>query len=279
MMLYKTVVNWFQIVFLREQSQAVNGCCPLECSCELISNCIFTWAITSVQILRQYPEPLWIDFKLYFYVSNHKILVRPQKRGCVVNWFQIVFLREQSQAISLNELIKLCCELISNCIFTWAITSNSTKISVYIVLWIDFKLYFYVSNHKLEDLNAFLQLVVNWFQIVFLREQSQGFKTLQLGIYVVNWFQIVFLREQSQVSYFQFQYPLSCELISNCIFTWAITRFHKFKQLKKRLWIDFKLYFYVSNHKIISYGVFLYSVVNWFQIVFLREQSQDLLML
>ena len=171
-----------------------------------------------------------------------------------MNWFQIVFLREQSQAPVTQSFVFLCCELISNCIFTWAITSKLTSTKAKNQLWIDFKLYFYVSNHK----------PIFW---------------LKAAAPVVNWFQIVFLREQSQVKDKIEIMARSCELISNCIFTWAITRQTILLEQLAMLWIDFKLYFYVSNHKIISYGVFLYSVVNWFQIVFLREQSQDLLML
>ena len=60
---------------------------------------------------------------------------------------------------------------------------------------------------------------MNWFQIVFLREQSQvnGAKAVQE--HVVNWFQIVFLREQSQASCCVKSIKSRCELVSNCIFT------------------------------------------------------------
>ena len=194
-------MNWFQIVFLREQSQGVVADRKQLLSCELISNCIFTWAITSSNASTYVDTLLWIDFKLYFYVSNHKIECCKQCEDCVVNWFQIVFLREQSQ-VHLRKLFQLrSCELISNCIFTWAITSYKDSIVDAYKLWIDFKLYFYVSNHKKWRCNNRLCLVVNWFQIVFLREQSQ----VTEGVFpTVN----------------------CCELISNCIFTWAITRNH-----------------------------------------------------
>ena len=141
---------------------------------------------------------MWIDFKLYFYVSNHKVVLRVVVLFNVVNWFQIVFLREQSQVSSFYLQHRRRCELISNCIFTWAITR---KILV---------------------------------------------ATMLLG----------------------------CELISNCIFTWAITRHSLDFETEATLWIDFKLYFYVSNHKIHAEHRSIIDVVNWFQIVFLREQSQ-----
>ena len=166
--------------------------------CELISNCIFTWAITSCSVVRPRFLLLWIDFKLYFYVSNHKEIELSLWDILVVNWFQIVFLREQSQVMEYTLCVTRCCELISNCIFTWAITSKRTIIKLPYGLWIDFKLYFYVSNHKKLKFHLQTTIVVNWFQIVFLREQSQG-------------------------SVRKKQHIFRCELISNCIFTWAIT--------------------------------------------------------
>ena len=166
-------MNWFQIVFLREQSQVRDDPRFFITSCELISNCIFTWAITSKRNWCKVRWRLWIDFKLYFYVSNHKIFGFIGTLIAVVNWFQIVFLREQSQGISIIYQMMDGCELISNCIFTWAITSSLVKLCVVSLLWIDFKLYFYVSNHKVQQDHGDVCHVVNWFQIVFLREQSQ----------------------------------------------------------------------------------------------------------
>ena len=139
----------------------------------MISNCIFTWAITRVNFDDYANLELWIDFKLYFYVSNHKEGYTDVIAMHVVNWFQIVFLREQSQGFWRSLYTRRSCELISNCIFTWAITSEASQFMITKKLWIDFKLYFYVSNHKMLVLQVIVYLVVNWFQIVFLREQSQ----------------------------------------------------------------------------------------------------------
>ena len=164
----------------------------------MISNCIFTWGFTSLGAVGK-PRPLlWIDFKLYFYVRIHKMLSNAQRWRVVVNWFQIVFLREDSQVKSLSVLMVVSCELISNCIFTWGFTSNPYTTAIHVLLWIDFKLYFYVRIHK----NT-------------LRDNVAGF--------VVNWFQIVFLREDSQGRTYQYTCKFCCELISNCIFTWGFT--------------------------------------------------------
>ena len=165
--------NWFQIVFLREDSQEYRACYTNDRSCELISNCIFTWGFTSEFIKTSKRNQLWIDFKLYFYVRIHKFLWIKCRRWLVVNWFQIVFLREDSQGFSLRWKAFPCCELISNCIFTWGFTRWLLDGSLPFQLWIDFKLYFYVRIHKRNTSICSMWWVVNWFQIVFLREDSQ----------------------------------------------------------------------------------------------------------
>ena len=144
----RTVVNWFQIVFLREDSQVKRDLVIVTTRCELISNCIFTWGFTSCLLSIKAWKLLWIDFKLYFYVRIHKFWSLYQRSRIVVNWFQIVFLREDSQDGARRVQRKACCELISNCIFTWGFTSTSAIADTVDVLWIDFKLYFYVRIHK-----------------------------------------------------------------------------------------------------------------------------------
>ena len=190
-----------------------------------------------------------IDFKLYFYVRIHKNTERVIQMIEVVNWFQIVFLREDSQVNLLKQAKGISCELISNCIFTWGFTSIPNDIWRAVVLWIDFKLYFYVRIHKTKRTKVLLLQVVNWFQIVFLREDSQVGLCFSLSV-------------------------LCCELISNCIFTWGFTRYFIPAESDNTLWIDFKLYFYVRIHKSMTYQDWKEHVVNWFQIVFLREDSQ-----
>ena len=82
----------FKIVFLCEQSQAYKVKCTHCGSCELISklyfcvsnhkpyghmeyfftvvnwfqNCIFVWAITRIEVGKEYDLALWIDFKIVF---------------------------------------------------------------------------------------------------------------------------------------------------------------------------------------------------------------------
>ena len=191
-------MNWFQIVFLREDSQVAEIKPFSYVCCELISNCIFTWGFTSAKSNVIKSGVLWIDFKLYFYVRIHKFNIWVFYSCTVVNWFQIVFLREDSQALKGGIQGIICCELISNCIFTWGFTSSTSNACIRLLLWIDFKLYFYVRIHKYQYPLLDRSSVVNWFQIVFLREDSQVFLIIKKIIY-------------------------SCELISNCIFTWGFT--------------------------------------------------------
>ena len=196
----------------------------MESCCELISNCIFTWGFTRVIFPLFTNTGLWIDFKLYFYVRIHKFEFRISDIRNVVNWFQIVFLREDSQVFQYQKEFPASCELISNCIFTWGFTSCFSFVIKILMLWIDFKLYFYVRIHKLRLVLCQLRRVVNWFQIVFLREDSQDRCSL-------------------------LQKLACCELISNCIFTWGFTRDVGSSGALLPLWIDFKLYFYVRIHK------------------------------
>ena len=167
---------------------------------------------------------LWIDFKLYFYVRTHKSISTIRSKIKVVNWFQIVFLREDSQVMMLGIVSTISCELISNWIFTWGLTRCKAVLGLNIKLWIDFKLYFYVRTHKSVSFFPFPNTVVNWFQIVFLREDSQVLLNIMKHLF-------------------------RCELISNCIFTWGLTRYLLKHTQKTELWIDFKLYFYVRTHK------------------------------
>ena len=141
-------MNWFQIVFLREDSQVIRLKMKRAKCCELISNCIFTWGFTSMMVKETTAFWLWIDFKLYFYVRIHKTRFRSHWRSYVVNWFQIVFLREDSQESLEIKNDNVSCELISNCIFTWGFTSQQFFYGLFVLLWIDFKLYFYVRIHK-----------------------------------------------------------------------------------------------------------------------------------
>ena len=140
--------NWFQIVFLREDSQAPLLKMPFSTCCELISICIFTWGFTSLSGDKLKIATLWIDFNLYFYVRIHKLLASIQSIYSVVNWFQFVFLREDSQVKLVTAEFMWCCELISICIFTWGFTSWCREAITYTLLWIDFNLYFYVRIHK-----------------------------------------------------------------------------------------------------------------------------------
>ena len=142
-------MNWFQIVFLRENSQVSKTRDNIVYSCELISNCIFTWEFTRFIIIVCSGNMLWIDFKLYFYVRIHKFRKKISQCTSVVNWFQIVFLRENSQESLYIRFRFTCCELISNCIFTWEFTRKFNKYVMVSKLWIDFKLYFYVRIHKI----------------------------------------------------------------------------------------------------------------------------------
>ena len=165
----------------------------------MISICIFTWGFTSADWSSHAYRVLWIDFNLYFYVRIHKCINSRVTNNCVVNWFQFVFLREDSQENRIIIIMNPSCELISICIFTWGFTRIPLFMFSLFLLWIDFNLYFYVRIHKYQSNFHPSGMVVNWFQFVFLREDSQA-------------------RSQNICP------APCCELISICIFTWGFTR-------------------------------------------------------
>ena len=238
----------------------------------------------------------------------------------VVNWFQIMFLflvrqppyvsyqySSRCELISNYVLIfgstthdrfiprKCSCELISNYVLIFGSTTTIPITKSIIKLWIDFKLcsYFWFDNQSRGA--SVLQLVVNWFQIMFLFLVRQlGHKRSAFGkscelisnyvlifgsttllllktwvCLVVNWFQIMFLFLVRQLFVSVLFAINCCELISNYVLIFGSTTFLLPVILTRLLWIDFKLcsYFWFDNTSIfVGIG---FSVVNWFQIMFL----------
>ena len=186
-----------------------------------------------------------------------------------MNWFQIMFLflvrqppyvsyqySSRCELISNYVLIfgstthdrfiprKCSCELISNYVLIFGSTTTIPITKSIIKLWIDFKLcsYFWFDNQSRGA--SVLQLVVNWFQIMFLFLVRQLFVSV---LFAIN----------------------CCELISNYVLIFGSTTFLLPVILTRLLWIDFKLcsYFWFDNTSIfVGIG---FSVVNWFQIMFL----------
>ena len=166
---------------------------------------------------------MWIDFNLYFYVRIHTRLRKYYKQVHVVNWFQFVFLREDSHLDAYFQYHKNSCELISICIFTWGFTPFVLEKRIYVLLWIDFNLYFYVRIHTyLAKMITSTLLWIDFNLYFYVRIHTLCF-FLKLICLVVNWFQFVFLREDSHPLNIIFISEFSCELISICIFTWGFT--------------------------------------------------------
>ena len=194
----------------------------------------------------------------------------------VVNWFQIMFLflvrqppyvsyqySSRCELISNYVLIfgstthdrfiprKCSCELISNYVLIFGSTTTIPITKSIIKLWIDFKLCSYF-----------------WFD-----NQSRGASVLQL---VVNWFQIMFLFLVRQLGHKRSAFGKSCELISNYVLIFGSTTILNGLQAVAALWIDFKLcsYFWFDNVR--GTDPLFLKVVNWFQIMFLFLVRQPL---
>ena len=167
---------------------------------------------------------MWIDFKIVFFVRNHKAKVINKLLTAVVNWFQNCIFREESQDMFWRPIEIVSCELISKLYFSWGITRNEEYLNTIEELWIDFKIVFFVRNHKFECVTVKPPCVVNWFQNCIFREESQ---------------------ESSAFAFLS----LCCELISKLYFSWGITSLYFFVVNIFVLWIDFKIVFFVRNHK------------------------------
>ena len=217
--------------------------------CELLSNCIFIsvfdndlcfwfWefrvvncfqivflyrSLTTLVSLLSKTKPLWIAFKLYFYIGLWQL------RGE-------------------NYLSKDCCELLSNCIFISvfdnqchhhhngqnvvncfqivflyrSLTTSGRAPLRSMSLWIAFKLYFYIGLWQLSingiEYTFGCELLSN---CIFISVFDNGWKNTKRNNDVVNCFQIVFLYRS-----------LTTALIDQAI--------------ALELWIAFKLYFYIG---------------------------------
>ena len=99
----RTVVNWFQIMFLFLVRQLAPVTAAMSISCELISNYVLIFGSTTLHLITPNKLVLWIDFKLcsYFWFDNSS----PYRRLLVfvVNWFQIMFLFLVRQRLSPHE--------------------------------------------------------------------------------------------------------------------------------------------------------------------------------
>ena len=189
----------------------------MQCeSCELISNYVLIFGSTTIDTLSVCHNPLWIDFKLcsYFWFDNRDVWVLVVLS--VVNWFQIMFLFlvRQRRFPLIGSFVS--CELISNYVLIFGSTTLTKKPCQSWQLWIDFKLCSYFWFDNLNRLPLQQQLVVNWFQIMFLFlvRQPPGFNCTSTH---------------------------SCELISNYVLIFGSTTLCFLCSKGLWLWIDFKL--------------------------------------
>ena len=245
------VVNWFQIMFLFLVRQPPYVSYQYSSRCELISNYVLIFGST----------------------THDRFIPR-----------------------------KCSCELISNYVLIFGSTTNPEEPAYCSWLWIDFKLCSYFWFDNLGTSGPPLERVVNWFQIMFLFLVRQLYTSITDLVYccelisnyvlifgsttllllktwvclVVNWFQIMFLFLVRQLFVSVLFAINCCELISNYVLIFGSTTFLLPVILTRLLWIDFKLcsYFWFDNTSIfVGIG---FSVVNWFQIMFLflvRQQS------
>ena len=137
---------------------------------------------------------LWIAFRLYLWgigdtpwlvISCKSIVVNcfqivslrywwhhnGQTIDCVVvvNCFQIVSLRYWWHRGWISDANRVCCELLSDCIFEVLVTPKTCLLPSRPLLWIAFRLYLWGIGDTSKNRTKKNKYVVNCFQIVSLR--------------------------------------------------------------------------------------------------------------
>ena len=168
------------------------------------------------------------------------------------------------------------CELISNYVLIFGSTTFVKSFDNVQLLWIDFKLcsYFWFDNQFIYDTGiSTLWIDFKLCSYFWFDNSIKLNKELEI---VVNWFQIMFLFLVRQPINHPDTNPFSCELISNYVLIFGSTTNCYIIAKPEQLWIDFKLcsYFWFDNKRI--WGHRRFTVVNWFQIMFLFLVRQPL---
>ena len=142
-----------------------------------------------------------------------------------MNCFQIVSLTYLSQLRPFLKWTRLCCELLSDCIFDIPITTVITKTLHLELLWIAFRLYLWHTYHNLLPALGWSRCVVNCFQIVSLTYLSQPFAN---NAYMTKCCELLSdcIFDIPITTWYFYALPLyGCELLSDCIFDIPITTY------------------------------------------------------
>ena len=191
-------MNCFQIVSLRYWWHPAAAVCWWQVCCELLSDCIFEVLVTPWLIWFINYDQLWIAFRLYLWGIGDTGALRGNPDDVVVNCFQIVSLRYWWHPF-ISDLHLACgCELLSDCIFEVLVTPVDKCRSLWVRLWIAFRLYLWGIGDTMVGGLDDITPVVNCFQIVSLR----------------YWWHLVL---QALV------FSPRCELLSDCIFEVLVT--------------------------------------------------------
>ena len=166
-----------------------------------------------------------------------------------MNCFQIVSLTYWAQRRSGSSVSKVCCELLSDCIFDLLSTTIRRSTRKTLLLWIAFRLYLWPTEHNSAFVEQGQTLVVNCFQIVSLTYWAQRAGAGQYNLE-------------------------RCELLSDCIFDLLSTTLFQQPPLRALLWIAFRLYLWPTEHNKCFVIIRCITVVNCFQIVSLTYWAQ-----
>ena len=163
------VVNCFQFVIWRSLTHLFIFWIFFFHSCELLSICDLTIFDTPLYEMSVDETELWIAFNLWFDDLWHTTLNNLPNQIIVVNCFQFVIWRSLTHRMESFMLIRQCCELLSICDLTIFDTPMHVLVSLNIMLWIAFNLWFDDLWHTFAYCKLTILHVVNCFQFVIWR--------------------------------------------------------------------------------------------------------------
>ena len=215
---------------------------------------------------------LWIAFRFCIFVLWTQWVLRWLQTLAVVNCFQILYIRSLNTILASSDVGEKRCELLSDFVYSF-FEHNSRRLRTFIAqLWIAFRFCIFVLWTQFKTIENFHSTVVNCFQILYIRSLNT-IKQLNLGFVV------------------------SCELLSDFVYSFFEHNIQSRIYLFPSLWIAFRFCIFVlwtqwydrfwkyyNSCELLSDFVYSFfehngrdnrglgeSVVNCFQILYIRS--------
>ena len=212
---------------------------------------------------------MWITFKSCIFAFWNNFTMMTATPSGVVNYIQILYLCILKQPGFSNPPLFTCCELHSNLVSlhsettSWLFTNASSS------LWITFKSCIFAFWNNAAISNAWLDIVVNYIQILYLCILKQRGKSTN-PCHVCCELHSNLVSLHSETTCFFGEHLLDrCELHSNLVSLHSETTCIQLQSLKTKLWITFKSCIFAFWNNITTQSIQVKRVVNYIQILYL----------